>query len=186
MNLRETVSWLMGTLQRHLFPCLEECWERPLTDKEQQLVSILELVHIEKFVAPSSPQRFGRKRHARRALAFVTKAVYNHPYTCSTREALRTSRGLRRICGYARRSDIPSESVFSRALAEFAKMKLGEKVHEAIPLMQMTSERVDYLYNLMDAAYDAKPIYEVSRSLGHVPIIDRYSRGKEVVPLAAS
>jgi len=309
MKLREKVSWLMGTLQRHLFDRLEECWERPLTDKEQQLISILELVQIEKFVASSLPQRLGRKRHDRRALAraFVAKAVYNHPFTCSTREALRTSRGLRRICGYGRRCDIPSESVFSRAFAEFAKMSLGEKVHEAmvekfakpvlvghisrdataiegrekpvakvrppkpaprkkgrprrgevrepkpetrlerqcrqsvpealaelpvhcdvgtkknskgykqtwigfklhadvndcglpisvaltaaslhdsqvaIPLMQMTSARVDYLYDLMDAAYDAQPIYAVSRSLGHVPIIDRNSRGKEVVPLA--
>jgi len=37
MKLKETLSWLMGTLQRQLFPRLEECWERPLTDKEQQL-----------------------------------------------------------------------------------------------------------------------------------------------------
>ena len=309
MKLRETVSWLMGTLQQHLFPRLEECWERPLTDKERQLVSILELVQIEKFVLPSSPHRFGRKRHDRRALAraFVAKAVYNYPFTCSIREALRTSRGLRRICGYARRCHIPSESVFSRAFGEFAEMKLGNKVHEAmveqfakpglvghisrdataiegrekprakpkppkpaprkkgrprrgevrepkletrlqrqvgqaaaealeelpvhcdvgtkknskgykeswigyklhadvsdcclpisvaltaasvhdsqvaIPLMKTTSERVTYLYDLMDAAFDAQPIYEVSRSLGHVPIIDRNSRGKEVVPLA--
>jgi hypothetical protein len=34
MKLKETVSWLMGTLQRHLFPRLEECWKRSLTDKE--------------------------------------------------------------------------------------------------------------------------------------------------------
>jgi hypothetical protein len=60
------------------------------------------------------------------------KAVYNHPFTCSTREALRTSRGLRRICGYARRSDIPSESVFSQVFAEFAGMSLDDKVHEAL------------------------------------------------------
>jgi hypothetical protein len=309
MKLSETVSWLMGTLQRQLFPRLEACWERPLTAKEQQLISILELVHIEKFVPPSSPQRFGRKRSDRRAIAraFVAKAVYNHPFTCSTREALRTSRGLRRICGYGRRCDIPSESVFSRAFAEFAEMGLGERVHEAlvaqwlkpvlvghisrdataiegrekpvakvrppkpaprkkgrprrgearapkpetrlerqvgqaaaealaelpvhcdvgtkknskghketwigyklhadvndcglplsvaltaaslhdsqvaIPLMKMTSERVTYLYDLMDAAYDAQPIYAVSRSLGHVPIIDKNGRGKSVIPLA--
>jgi len=25
MKLRETISWLMGTLQRSLFPYLEEC-----------------------------------------------------------------------------------------------------------------------------------------------------------------
>jgi len=54
----------------------------------------------------------------------------------------------------------------------------------AIPLMKMTSERVDYLYDLMDAAYDAQPIYEVSRTLGHVPIIDKNSRGKDVIPMA--
>jgi hypothetical protein len=54
----------------------------------------------------------------------------------------------------------------------------------AIPLMKMTSERVDYLYDLMDAAYDAQPIYEVSRTLGHVPIIDKNSRGRDVIPLA--
>jgi hypothetical protein len=54
----------------------------------------------------------------------------------------------------------------------------------AIPLMKVTSERVTYLYDLMDAVYDAQPIYEVSRSLGHVPIIDKNPRGKDVVPLA--
>jgi hypothetical protein len=204
MKLRETVPWLMGTLPRHLFPRLEECWERSLTDKEQQLVSILELVHIEKFVASSSPRRCGRKRHDRRALAraFVAKVVYNHPFICFTREAVLTSRGLRRICGYGRRCDTLSESVFSRAFTEFAEMRLDDKVHEAmvekfvkaglvghisqvaIPLMKTTSERVDYLYNLMDAAFDAQSIYEVGRSLGHVPIIDRNSRGKDIVPLA--
>lgn len=54
----------------------------------------------------------------------------------------------------------------------------------AIPLMKMSSAKVDYLYDLMDAAYDAAPIYEVSRSLGHVPIIDKNSRGREVIPMA--
>jgi hypothetical protein len=54
----------------------------------------------------------------------------------------------------------------------------------AVPLMKMTSERIDYLYDLMDSAYDAKPIYEVSRSLGHVPIIAKNGRRKEVIPLA--
>ena len=54
----------------------------------------------------------------------------------------------------------------------------------AIPLMKMSSAKVDYLYDLMDAAYDARAIYQVSRSLGHVPIIDKNSRGKDAVPMA--
>jgi hypothetical protein len=49
MKLGERVSWLMGTLQRYLFPPLEECGERPLTGKEQQLASILEVLQIERF-----------------------------------------------------------------------------------------------------------------------------------------
>ncbi|MBB5346363.1 hypothetical protein HNQ81_000070 [Desulfoprunum benzoelyticum] len=54
----------------------------------------------------------------------------------------------------------------------------------AIPLIKMTSEKVTYLYDLMDAAYDAHLIEKTSRKFGHVPIADRNGRGKEVVPMA--
>jgi Transposase domain (DUF772)/Transposase DDE domain len=308
MKLREAVSWLRGTLQRNLIPGLEACGERALSDKEQQLVSILEVLQIEKFVG-RPVRRFGRKPWERQALAraFVAKAVYNHPHTRATIEALRAAPVFRRICGFVRRTEVPSEATFSRAFGEFAEIGLGEKVQRAlvaqwltpelvghisrdataikgrekpvvkprpekpaprkkgrprrgevrearaetrlqrqcrqsapealaelpvhcdvgtkknskgykeswigyklhadvndcclpislvltaaslhdsqvaIPLMRMTSERVDYLYDLMDAAYDAQPIYVVSRSLGHVPLIDKNGRGREVIPLA--
>ena len=52
----------------------------------------------------------------------------------------------------------------------------------AIPLMQMTAGRVTSLYDLMDAAYDARPIHEYARGLGHVPIIEPVQRG-DWVPL---
>lgn len=54
----------------------------------------------------------------------------------------------------------------------------------AIPMMKMTTERVTYLYDLMDAAYDAKPIHEVSMALGHVPIIDRNPRRGDALPMS--
>lgn len=41
----------------------------------------------------------------------------------------------------------------------------------AIPMSTLTAQRVTSLYDLMDAAYDAKAIAEHSRSLGHVPVI---------------
>jgi len=44
MKLGERVSWILGTLQRYLFPRLEECGERPLTEKEQQLVLLRSVV----------------------------------------------------------------------------------------------------------------------------------------------
>ena len=48
----------------------------------------------------------------------------------------------------------------------------------AIPLMAMTGARVSYLYDLMDAAYDAAAIHAKSEALGHQPIIDPNYRAK--------
>lgn len=310
MKLGKAISWLLGSLQQGLFPQLEECWNAPLTAKERQLISILELIQIEKFVPRSAfDQWLGRKLRERESIArsFVAKAVYGYPFTRSLIEALKTTPNLRRICGFEKVSDIPSESTFSRAFGEFAGSGLGQRGHDAmverylkpelvghvnrdataikgrekpakkppkdkpapkkrgrpakgehrepkeqtrlerqvgqsaeealkelpafcdrgtkknskgfketwvgyklhadvndcglavsvaltsasvhdsqvaIPLMKMSSSRVDYLYDLMDAAYDAVSIYEVSRSLGHVPIIDKNSRGKQTIPMA--
>ena len=66
----------------------------------------------------------------------------------------------------------------------------GASVHDsqaAIPLMTMSTERVTYLYELMDSAYDARAIREHSLELGHKPIIDHPKRrrktGERKVPL---
>ena len=42
----------------------------------------------------------------------------------------------------------------------------------AIPLMRSTAQRVISCYDLMDGAYDAPQIRQVSQELGHVPLID--------------
>lgn len=46
----------------------------------------------------------------------------------------------------------------------------------AIPLMTQTSQRVTYLYELMDSAYDTDEIHQHSRQLQHVPIIAVHPR----------
>ena len=310
MKLGQAVSRLMGNLQRTLFPHLEECWCGPLSEKERRLVSILEIVQVEKHVPKSaSRQWLGRKLRERESIArsFVAKAVYGHPFTRTTIEGLHGTPNLRLICGFARKSDIPSEATFSRSFAEFAESGLGERVHDAlvercfkdrivghisrdstaidgrektvkkavkqecapkkrgrpkksekgepaqenrldrqcrqsaaealaelptacdggvkkdskgyrkswfgfklhadvndcglpisivltaasvhdsqvaIPMMKMTGAKVTYLYDVMDPAYDAHQIYEVSKSLGHVPIVEKNSRGRDVIPLA--
>jgi len=147
MQLREAVSWLMGSLQRNLIPCLEECWERPFTDKERQLVSILELVQIEKVAGQPRPQRFGRKKWERQAMAraFVGKAVYSHPTTRATIETLHASPNFRRICGFVMSGDIPSEATFSRAFGEFARFGLGERIHAALVARYVKPELVGHI-----------------------------------------
>ncbi len=49
----------------------------------------------------------------------------------------------------------------------------------ALPLAELTSQRVTNLYDLMDAAYDSPIIKQHSRSLDHVPIIDVNPRGNK-------
>ena len=54
--------------------------------------------------------------------------------------------------------------------------------------MKMTSKKVNYCYDLMFTAYDAKQIWEQSEALGHVAIIDRNPRKgtMNVVPVSDS
>jgi len=54
----------------------------------------------------------------------------------------------------------------------------------AIPLAQQTDARVTALYELMDSAYDAPQIRQLSRRLGRVAIIEPNPRSGEWVPLA--
>ena len=310
MKLKERISWLMGTVQRSLFPHLDECLETPLTEQEKRLVTILEIVLVEKHVhKKASTQWLGRKNLEREALArsFVAKNLYRHPTTRDLIRALESTGNLRTICGFRTVGDIPSESTFSRAFAEFATSDLGNRVHGtlvkdyltgelighisrdataitgrekpakkikepkkpakkrgrpakdehrepipekrldlqvsqtaeeaiselptvcdhgtkmnakgyktswngfklhlditdvglpisalvtsaslhdsqvAIPLIKLTSGKVTYLYDLMDAAYDSTRIDETSRQLNHIPIIDKNGCGKEVIPMA--
>lgn len=311
MKLREKISWLMGRVQWSLFPHLNQCLKTPLTVQEERLVSILEIVQVERHVPKNVPRyRWpGRTPLDRQGLAraFVAKAIYRHPTTSDLIRALNSAENLRRICGFVTSGSIPSEATFSRAFAQFAANGLGHRVHDAlveqylseelvghisrdstaiggrekpakkkakepkkprkrgrpakgeqrepvvekrldrqiqqsaeeaiqelpvicdrgtkknakgyktswngyklhldtndvglpisalvtsaslhdsqvaIPLIKMTSRKVTYLYDLMDAAYDAKRIEQTSRELGHIPITDRNGRGQKVTPMA--
>jgi hypothetical protein len=72
-----------------------------------------------------------------------------------------------------------------KTISSLAHLGAHREVIRAAPLIRQTSAKVTYLYDLMDAAYDAKRIKEVSRSYGHVPIIDKRSRRKEVLQMAS-
>ena len=132
-HLNDTLSQFWNRIQGNLFPWLEKELP-PLTEKQQQLVSILEMVRIERFLPSYCPGFRGRPESSRSAIAraFVAKAVYNMPTTTMLLERLESDISLRRICGWETRGEIPSESVFSRAFAEFALSELPKNVHEAL------------------------------------------------------
>ena len=94
---------------------------------------VLEVVRVEELVPAGSLQWLGRRRRDRRALAraFVAKACLNLPTTKALRERLQVDRSLRQICGWEQGRQVPSESTFSRAFAEFAQVKLLDRVPAA-------------------------------------------------------
>lgn len=284
MSSAVTLSQFWERVQRGLFGWLEaEVGE--LSGKQKQLVKILELLRVEDYVRRRRLLK-GRPLEDRKAIArgFVAKAVYNLATTRQLLERLRQDSSLRRICGWERLHEVPSEATFSRAFAEFVATELPARVHAALieqyqrprlvghisrdataisarekaakkvkvtkvsgeptrlqrqqgmtlaemladlpcasdcgtkrnskghpsywigyklhvdvadggipisciltsasvndsqvamPLATLTAQRVDNLYDLMDAAYDAQLIREKSLALGHVPLIDGHTR----------
>ena len=137
-----TVSGLLNQfhriLQGVLFPALEEQLG-PLTDKQRQLVAVLELVQIESLVGPWQGGVGRPARHERAiARAFVAKAIYNLSLTRQLLDRLHNDASLRRICGWESRCEIPHESQFSRAFAAFATSRLPQRLHAA--LIEATQE----------------------------------------------
>ncbi len=131
-KLGQTISQYWSKIQGSLFPFLEEELD-PLTQKQQRLITILEVVRIEQFI-PDYRGYEGRPRKTRTAIArsFVAKMVYNMSTTRSLWERLHSDKSLRRICGWENSRQIPSEATFSRAMKDFAETQLPQRVHEAL------------------------------------------------------
>src|SRR3974377_326849 len=130
----DTVRYVGGWIgrQRRLFPHVPE-EITPITPKREQLIILLDTLVLEAYVASRSrgPGRPAEDRPAI-ARAFVSKAVLNIPTTVALIERLHTDRSLRRICGWERRDQIPSEAKFSRVFKEFTDQALPERVHEQL------------------------------------------------------
>ena len=119
-------------IQATLFPFLKEDLG-PLSEKQQQLITVLEFARVEDFVRG---YRFGvgAPEADRQAIAraFVAKAVYNINTNSHLRERLLCDKVLRRICGFDSKGEVPSDSTFSRAFTEFSEGSLPNRIHEAL------------------------------------------------------
>jgi hypothetical protein len=132
LTLRQQITQFAHVLQNQLFPILEDELGE-LTPPAKRLVATLEMIPLARFV-PSSRGWIGRPSKDRLAIAsaFVAKAVYGFALTRQLLNALASDSQLRRICGWENAWQVPSESTFSRAFDEFARMELPQFVHETL------------------------------------------------------
>ena len=117
-----TLLNIWGTIQRQLFPTLEE-EIGPLSDKEKDLVQIIALLDLPRHLRSYQWQGWGRKPKSRLAIckAFIAKTVYRLETTDLLIEYLKGCTSLRRLCGFESAWQVPSKSTFSRAFTRFSK-----------------------------------------------------------------
>ena len=130
-SLQQVVTVFGDILQQQLFPALEQELG-PLSERMQEFVRALALVGLDGMVVVRGGR--GRPAHDRSniARAFLAKAIFNLPHTRALLERLAHDEVLRRLCGWDAAVQVPDETVFSRAFAEFAKSEFAQRVHEAL------------------------------------------------------
>lgn len=128
---RQHLMQFAHLFQGSLFPRVaEELGE--LSGQAKLLVEVLVMAPIALNIYKGrSPGRPAEDRHAL-AAAFLAKAIYKCSTTRQLIEQLRVDCQMRRLCGWQLASDLPHESTFSRAFAEFARSQLPQLLHERL------------------------------------------------------
>ena len=107
--------------------------EVALTPVHQRIVHSLDWLNLDGLIGYSG-KRAGAPERSRLALAqaFVAKAILGFEQTSQLRSRLLVDTVLRRLLGFESNRPLPSEATFSRAFAQFARMGLPAKAHEAL------------------------------------------------------
>ena len=120
------------------------------------------------------------KRLARQRRQTAEEALSELPTECDIGTKVDAKGHKITWCGYKFNLDVVDGDLPVLAVTTSASLHDNQP---AIPMMKRTAERVPSLYDLMDSAYHAKDIREVSLELGHVPIIDANRRRGSVPPM---
>lgn len=104
-----------------------------LTPMHQRIAHTLDWLDMDSLLGYAGP-RVGAPERSRVALAqaFVAKAVLGFERTTQLRSRLAVDTVLRRLLGFEPNRPLPSEATFSRAFAEFARIGLPARAHEAL------------------------------------------------------
>ena len=131
-ELTTIITYFTHQYQCQLFDSIEYAVGESLSDKLKELVLIWDQLDFPRFIRSPYSQLRGRRECDRRSIAraFVAKSFYNLPTTEALVELLNNHRTLRMLCGFENCRQVPSPATFSRAFAEFAKLSLGDKMHQ--------------------------------------------------------
>ena len=131
--------------QTNLFPHIKQELGN-LTKLQQKFIEVLEISQIDSHI-PYIGKRNCRPTKSRMALvrAFIAKAVYNMPTTQILIDRLKSDLSLRRLCGYEKLEQLPSQSTFSRAFEEFSNMQIAERAHKNIIKEYLSEQLIGHI-----------------------------------------
>ncbi len=121
-------------IQDTLFPYLQE-EVGPMGSNHVRLITTIELSGVVAFISKIYHGRTGGRPCDDRveiAIAFLAKHIFNLPTTRALIDRLYYDGVLRRLCGWERKSHIPSESKFSRVFKEFSHINIMETLLDCV------------------------------------------------------
>jgi len=129
----EFLSSIFNSIQNWLLPELEEELGK-LTARQMEFIRTVELMNPLEFIDKYDWVGIGRKPSDRLCLikAFIAKPIFKFTQTVTLIDAVNSSPVLRRLCGWESRSEVPSESTFSRAFSLFAQTELPQRIHASM------------------------------------------------------
>lgn len=131
LTLPQQLSQFSNVLQQQLFPLLTPT-VGPISDRAALFIAVCAMVPLRSLLPQGRwPGRPSKDRLAI-ARAFLAKSVYGLAHTRQLLETLKTDHGLCQLCGWDHVDQLPHESTFSRAFAEFADSQLSTAAHEAL------------------------------------------------------
>jgi IS5 family transposase len=120
---------------------------------------------------PKRPDQM--KRMERQASMSLPEMMADLPRCCDVGRKSNSKGNAQVWIGYKLHVDVADGQIPISCILTSASLHDSQV---ALPLASLTAQRVTSLYDLMDAGYDADGIRDHSRSLGHVPIIERVKR----------
>ena len=123
---------------------------------------------------PKSAPRDDTRLHQQRSMT-LPEMLADLPKACNIGVKTSASGFQQSWRGYKLHWDVADGQIPISAILTSASVHDSQV---AIPLATMSTQRVTYLYELQDSAYDAWEITDHSRSLNHVPIVDPNNRGR--------
>ena len=130
-SLLQLLTQFGNILQTQMFSVLQEGMGE-LSEEHRRVVRVLTLLQLDRFTPSQSGPGRRRANRANMARAFVAKAVLGIPLTSVLRQRLVSDAVLRSLCGWQHAKDVPGKWTFSRALEEFSRSQLPQRVHAAI------------------------------------------------------